>query len=204
MVRELISKIIFKKKWKKLNSHNFTNAKNVFDDAMVSVGKYTYGALEVLTFNKMNKLKIGNYCSIGPGVKFILSADHYLDHASTYAFKVKILGEELEGISKGDIIVEDDVWIGANALVMSGVHIGQGAVVAAGAVVTKDVPSYAIVGGVPAKVIKYRFTEEICQELGKIDFVKMDKLVIEQNIDKLYDKINTAEDARKIAEICNK
>ena len=92
----------------------------------------------------------------------------------------------LEAISKGDIIIDDDVWIGYGATILSGVHISQGAVVAACAVVTKDVPPYAIVGGVPAKVIKYRFEPEMIEELMKVDYSKLTKEQIEQHIDELY------------------
>lgn len=94
-----------------------------------------------------------------------------------------------DAFSKGDIIVDDDVWIGYGATIMSGVHIGQGAVVAAGAVVTKDVPPYAIVGGVPAKVIKYRFEPEMIEELLKVDYSKLTKEDIEKHIDDLYKKL---------------
>ena len=92
--------------------------------------------------------------------------------------------------SKGAIIVDDDVWIGYGATIMSGVHIGQGAVVAAGAVVTKDVPPYAIVGGVPAKVIKYRIEPEMIEELLKIDYGKLTKEDIAKHIDDLYTELN--------------
>ncbi|MGN9105593.1 DapH/DapD/GlmU-related protein [Oliverpabstia intestinalis] len=93
---------------------------------------------------------------------------------------------EVESFAKGDIRVDDDVWIGYGASIMSGVHIGQGAVVAAGAVVTKDVPPYAIVGGVPAKVIKYRFEPEMIEELLKVDYSELTKEDIEKHIDDLY------------------
>ena len=99
----------------------------------------------------------------------------------------------MEGIGKGDIIVEDDVWIGCRVTVLSGVHIGQGAVVAAGALVTKDVPPYAIVGGVPAKVIKYRFEPEMIEELLKIDYSRVDRSMIQAHADELYQKLETKE-----------
>lgn len=137
---------------------------------------------------KRTKLKIGNYCSIAPQVMFILSADHNIKYISTYPFKVKCLGENFEGVSKGNIIV-DDVWIGYGATIMSGVHIGQGAVIAARAVVTKDVPAYSICGGVPAKIIKYRFDPKICKKLEKVDFSKFDEEFIKENIDKFYQMV---------------
>ena len=83
----------------------------------------------------------------------------------------------------------EDLRIGYGATIMSGVHIGQGAVVAAGAVVTKDVPPYAIVGGVPAKVIKYRFEPDLIEELLKVDYSKLTKEDIEKHIDDLYTEL---------------
>ena len=91
-----------------------------------------------------------------------------------------------EAISKGDIIVENDVWIGYRATILSGVNIGQGAIIAAGSVVTKDVPPYAIVGGVPAKVIKYRFPPEMIGELLKVDYSQLSEEMVREHIDELY------------------
>lgn len=184
---------LYRKKWRKVNGHNRTSPMNVFPPDLVSVGKKTYGNLYVLAFNRDSKLEIGHFCSIAPGVTFILSADHPTDKVSTFPFKVKIMGEALEGTSKGDIIVGDDVWIGYGATIMSGVKIGQGAVIAAGAVVTKDVPPYAIVGGVPAKIIKYRFSEEQISELIKIDYSRLEDSDIVSHIDELYQEYNSPE-----------
>ena len=89
----------------------------------------------------------------------------------------------------GGIVVEDDVWIGFGATILSGVHIGQGAVVAAGALVTKDVPPYAIVGGVPAKLIKYRFEQELVRELVDIDYSRLDKQDVREHLDELYSEL---------------
>lgn len=102
-------------------------------------------------------------------------------------------GGGTEALSKGDIIINDDVWIGCNAIILSGVNIGQGAVVAAGAVVTNDIPPYAIVGGVPAKVIKYRFETAIIDELLKVDYSKLTDEAIKQNIEKLYEPLTKKE-----------
>lgn len=89
---------------------------------------------------------------------------------------------EDDGYTKGPIILEDDVWIATNALILSGVTIGQGAIVAAGAVVVKDVPPYAVVGGNPAKIIKYRFPEEIIKKLLKLDFSLLTSEYVKGNI----------------------
>ena len=79
-----------------------------------------------------------------------------------------------DATSKGDILIGDDVWIGERAVILSGVEIGRGAIVAAGAVVSKSIPPYAIAAGVPAKVVKYRFDDDLISELLKIDFDKID------------------------------
>lgn len=186
-----ISNYIHHRKWNKLNRHNGTHAATRFDISKVSVGKATYGDLHVLTYNDINTLRIGNYCSIGPNVWFIVSADHYVNHLSTYPFRNKIIscGKELEGVSKGDIVVEDDVWFGCNATILSGVHIGQGAIVAAGAVVTADIPPYAIAGGVPARVLSYRFDEETRSALCEFDFSKLSDEDIIQHKDELYKEL---------------
>lgn len=192
MFANIVSKLklfAFRKKWRKKNNHNTTIAANMFDIDSVSVGNQTYGAIRVLNWGKNEKLKIGNFCSVAQEVMFILNAEHYIDRISTFPFKVKCLGEELEGVSKGDIIIEDDVWIGYRACIMSGVHIGQGAIVGAGAVVTKDVPPYAIVGGVPAKLIKYRFDEKLRKELENVDFSCLDTQNIAEHSDELYEKL---------------
>lgn len=176
-------------KWREKNQHNDTLPQNIFNIDNVFVGRETYGNLIVDNYNNKHKLYIGNYCSIATNVMFILDADHYTKHISTFPFKVKILGERFEGVSKGDIIIDDDIWIGYGATILSGVHIGQGAVVAAGAVVTNDVPPYAIVGGVPAKVIKYRFEKDIIEELLKVDYSKLTKKMIEEHINDFYEEL---------------
>lgn len=142
----------FGRDWRKLNTHNSTSANNIFSLDHVSVGIGTYGGLKV--FNKTNDvyLKIGNYCSIGEEVKFIVAWDHILNNISTFPFKAKVLHScRDESVAKGDIIIDDDVWIGYGATILSGVHIGQGAVIAAGAIVAGDIPPYGIVGGFQLK-----------------------------------------------------
>lgn len=158
-----------------------------------SVGKHTYefniNNVEYFSTTGKEKLIIGDYCSIGPDVRFIVASEHQYKGLSTYPFKVKILGEDFEAQSKGDIIVKDDVWIGLNSIILSGLTIGQGAVVAAGSVVTKDVPPYAIVGGNPAKVIKYRFEPEIIEKLLQFDYSNLTEEKIQILGEKLYTEI---------------
>jgi len=119
-----------------------------------------------------DRLIIGKFCSIACGAKFIMNcANHTLSSLSTYTFPIfgEVWDETLRPReawdNKGDIVIGNDVWIGYEAVIMSGVHIGDGAIIATRAVVTKDVPPYTIVGGVPAKSIKKRFSDEIIAEL---------------------------------------
>ncbi len=179
--------IKFRRRWRRKNSHNMTSVKSIFNDKLVSVGNGSYGELNVISFTDVSKLKIGNYCSIAQNVSFVLNAEHELYHISTYPFKVATLGVQRgEAISKGDIVLEDDVWVGYGATILSGVHIGQGAVIGAGALVNKDIPPYAICGGIPSKVIKYRFDEKMITNLLKIDYGKLSKEKIEEHIEDLY------------------
>ncbi len=187
----IIRDVIEKKMFRINNKHNSVSMVGVYDKKCVSVGKYSYGGINCLSFNSEYKLKIGNFVSIAPGTTFVLSADHNINCLSTFPFKAKILKMGNEGVSKGDIVIEDDVWIGQNAIVLSGVHVGQGAVIAAGTVVSKDVPPYSVVAGVPNKVIKYRFTKEKIDYLLSLDYSKLNKELIKKNIKSLYIPIET-------------
>ena len=176
--------------WRELNKRNYTTLKQYNFMSRISVGKASYGKIDAVISNEGNeKLVIGNYCSIGEDVKFILASEHPYKGLSTYPFKVYFFNFEYEAKSKGDITIKDDVWIGSNAIILSGITIGQGAVVAAGSVVTKDVPPYVIVGGNPAKVIKYRFEPEVIEKLLSFNFKKLDDDVIKELKGKLYQEI---------------
>lgn len=121
-------------------------------------------------------IRIGKYCSIARNCTFVMS-QHTLDTVSTTAALVSQGGKASgwphgrgnpTSFCRGDIVIGNDVWVGANVTVMDGVTIGDGAVVAAGAVVVRDVPPYAIAGGNPARVIRYRFTEEDIRALLEV------------------------------------
>lgn len=158
----------------------------VIKDPQIEVGDYTiYNdfVADPLLFEKNNvlyhypihreKLIIGKFCSIACGTKFLFNcANHTLKSLSTYTFPLFYEEWELEKSNittawdnKGDIVIGNDVWIGYEAVIMTGVHIGDGAIIAARAVVTKDVPPYTIVGGAPAKEIRKRFDTEVIQQL---------------------------------------
>jgi acetyltransferase-like isoleucine patch superfamily enzyme len=194
IIKSKINNYNLKKEWRRRNANNSTTLGCDFNFNKVKVGNYTYGELKVLNYGVEEELHIGSFCSIAGGVVFVLNADHYLYHTSTFPFKAKVLNMGLsEATSKGNIIVDDDVWIGENVIVLSGVHIGQGAVVAAGAVVTHDIPPYAIFGGMPAKLLKYRFDQETIQKLLELDYKQLTKELIQTNIDELYKDINVAD-----------
>lgn len=179
-------------KWHRLHPDSGTIPMNAFDFNHVSVGRYSYGELNVVDFGGMCKLIIGDFVSIAQNVTFILNAEHHLDHLSTFPFKVKVLNTaKSESFGKGDIIIDNDVWIGYGSTIMSGVHIGQGAVIAAGSVVTKDVAPYDIVGGVPAQIIKKRFNENTKDALLKVDFGMISKALIENHANDFYMSVLT-------------
>ena len=166
--------------------HSTVYLQNVVTDPSISVGEYTiyddfvrdpreFQKNNVLYHYPVNRerLVIGRFCSIACGAKFLFnSANHTLNSLSTYPFP--ILFEEwpldVEDIprawdNRGDIVVGNDVWIGYEAVILAGVTIGDGAVIGARAVVTRDVPPYTIVGGVPAKPIRTRFDRDTAERL---------------------------------------
>ena len=123
-----------------------------------------------------DQLQIGKFCSIACGAKFLFtSANHTMSSLSTYPFPIffEEWGLDIKKITsawdnKGDIVIGNDVWIGFEAVILSGVTIGDGAIIGTRAVVTKDVPPYTVVGGVPAKPIRKRFSDDVISELLKV------------------------------------
>lgn len=132
------------------------------------IGRGSYGNPTILNCNEGASLSIGNFCSIAGGVKIYLGCEHRSDWATTYPFNVlwpsasAILGHPK---TKGDVTIGSDVWIGAEADILSGVKVGDGAVIGTRAIVAKNVPPYAVVVGNPSRVVKYRFEPSIVERL---------------------------------------
>ncbi|GAB6120621.1 MULTISPECIES: CatB-related O-acetyltransferase [Dysgonomonas] len=185
------------RKWRLLNRHNFTTLNSLCSTELIQVGRETYGNLTVSSWGVANEgLKIGSYCSIADEVKFILGGNHRLDTFSTYPFKVKKFNiQDAEAISKGPIIIEDDVWIGLYTIILSGVKIGKGSVIGAGSVVAKDIPPYSIAVGNPVRVLRKRFRDEVIEFLLQQDFNSIDFNKVK--IDDLYKSISTVEDIKE-------
>ena len=175
--------------WRNKNAHNFTTVSGKVPD-VINVGNGTYGNIDIRWFwDKKEHLSIGHYCSIAEGVLFLTGGNHLLDTLSSFPFAHYYdTGESYYAPTKGPIVVGDDVWIGINSTILSGVTIGQGAVIGANSVVAKDVPPYAIYVG--NKVVKYRFSEEIIDKLIKFDYSKLTPKDIIDNHNLLKKKID--------------
>ena len=192
-----------KKIYPRTNNRETVYLKNVITNPNIIVGDFTmYNDYvnDPRLFEKNNvlyqypinhdKLIIGKFCSIACGAKFIFnSANHTLSSLSTYPFPIffEEWGLDVKNITnawdnKGDIVIGNDVWIGYEAVIMSGVTIGDGAIIGTRAVVTKDVPPYTIVGGVPAKPIRKRFSEDVISCLLEIRWWDWSKERIAENI----------------------
>ena len=177
--------------------------KNVIKNPNIIVGDYTiYNDFvnDPQDFEKNNvlyqypingdKLIIGKFCSIACGAKFLFtSGNHSLKSLSNYTFPVFFDEWDLDSKNitsawdnKGDTVIGNDVWIGYDAIIMPGVKIGDGAIIGTRAVVTKDIPPYTIVGGVPAKPIRKRFDDKTIEKLLSIKWWNWDKEKIKQNI----------------------
>ena len=177
--------------------------KSVVTDPAIEVGEYTmyndfvhdprdFQKNNVLYHYPVNgdRLKIGKFCSIACGAKFLFtSANHALGSLSTYPFPIffEEWGLDAKDIrqawdKRGDIVIGNDVWIGFEAVILSGVTVGDGAIIGSRAVVTKDVPPYTIVGGVPARPIRRRFEDAVIEKLEALRWWDWDEEAIRRAI----------------------
>ncbi|WP_269530271.1 CatB-related O-acetyltransferase [Asaia astilbis] len=155
-----------------------------------TIGTHTYGDIDLIDSNATNDLNIGKFTSIGPNVK-VICGNHNYRFVSNYPFKSiwndfwKPLDNIEDHIYNGVTTIGNDVWIGHSVFIKGGINISDGAVIAAGSIVTKDVPPYAIVGGSPAKVLKYRFEKEQVSKLMEIKWWEWSDEKVNENLDQI-------------------
>lgn len=153
---------VLKLKLRSLGDYSRIYFANIVEPYNVSIGHHVYINKNCDIITTGCSVKIGNYVMIGPNVTFVAQDHDVSDWKKPMIFSQKY--------NRGNIVVNDDVWIGANATILSGVTINRGAVIAAGAVVTKNVPPYAIVGGVPALKIKDRVRKDLMDQALQVNF----------------------------------
>lgn len=161
----------------------------------VAIGQHTYGKPKILGLSRDNVLVIGKYCSIGDDVTFIgIGGQHTYKHVANYPLfsraKYVVDWSRIEECQGTPTVVGNDVWIGKGATIMPQVRVGDGAVIGACALVTQDVPPYAIVGGVPSKVIGFRFSQDQIQALTEIAWWNWSEEKIVKHISDFYGDIN--------------
>ncbi len=155
----------------------------------VEIGRHTYGLTKESFFvpHKNVQVRIGSFCSVGPGVLFICAAEHRVDTATT--FPIQFVDGKIRNapgtVGKGPITVGHDVWFGARCIILGGVTIGNGAVVGAGSIVTRDIPPYAVAVGNPARIIRYRFAPEVIERLQALQWWNWSDDLIRERVELL-------------------
>ena len=181
--------------WRKINSHNLTTlGYKTKDITLITVGKSSYGTLHVESYgNPDEKLVIGCYVSIAANVLFVLGGNHQINAFTTFPIKSQYYekGAADDATSKGAVIVEDEVWIGNNVIIMSGVTLGKGCIIAAGSVVTKTVEPFTIVGGNPARFIKFRIPQELITKRMELHLENLNiESLSEEELNLFYQPLN--------------
>jgi acetyltransferase-like isoleucine patch superfamily enzyme len=151
----------------------------------MQLGEHSYsGNVQVNQWIRNDKVVTGKFCSLGTNIKFIIDGNHKIDRFSTYPFYERFKWDNTSSIvwGKETPTIGNDVWIASDVVVYSGVHIGDGAVIAGESVVTKSVPAYAVVAGNPARVVKYRFEPNIIEKLLKYKWWNLPLEVIKEKI----------------------
>jgi acetyltransferase-like isoleucine patch superfamily enzyme len=180
----------------------FENYNTIYKNSRLlhcKLGAFTYVAKE----SQIQYAEIGKFCSIGPGVKIGFglhpSSEFVSSHPLFYSTSKQaqlVIAKENKFEEYKTTYIGNDVWIGSNSIIKDGIRIGNGALIGAGAVVTKDVPAYAIVGGVPAQLIRYRFSEEQISFLEKFQWWNKDLKWIKENRELFLDVGRFVREAR--------
>ena len=191
MVKKIIKKFFRRKEvvppreHKKNRDHNVQFKGGKPTD--IEIGDYSYmNGLIVYSWGKQTQITIGKICSIADEVTIIAGGEHHKKEVSTFPFldRWELSNEtRISNFTKGNITIGHDVWVGHGATLLSGVSIGHGAIFGAKAVVAKNVPAYAIVVGNPAKVISYRFSNEVIESLLAINWWDWSAELIEKEIE---------------------
>ncbi len=175
------------------------NRRNIIEKS--NIGNYSYTGANTI----IKETDIGKFCSISWNISITGNIHEYTNFSNHPFTKLSTFGyvAQKENLNNKHIYIGNDVWIGANSCILPGVKIGNGAVIGAGAVVTKDVEPYAIVCGNPAKIIKYRFSKEIIDKLNIIEWWNWPERIIKENISCFTDKFS-CDSIKKLEEISNK
>jgi acetyltransferase-like isoleucine patch superfamily enzyme len=157
---------------------------------LLRIGRHSYGRPRVDVYRGSEaRVEIGAFCSIGPDVRIVTGGVHPPDRVSTFPFRVKmgLPGAYADGVpsTDGDVTIGPDVWVGTGVTILSGVTVGAGAVIATGAVVTRDVEPYAVVAGIPARMVRHRFTPVQVEALLRIRWWDWPDDVIRTRVDDL-------------------
>lgn len=148
-------------------------------DPRVTIGRHSYGftAQTFQLWGGEERIEVGSFCSFGPEVLVFGGGEHGEGRVSTFPLRTLLFErglEDLDATSKGPTRIGNDCWLGRRAMVLSGVTVGDGAIIGAGAVVARDVPPYAVVAGNPARLLRHRFEPEIIERLGRVRWWDLD------------------------------
>lgn len=163
-------------------------------------GEHSYGSMpKISSWLMSGTIKTGKFCSIADNLRFMIDGNHRTDTFTTYPLHILDINVNSLPCGKELPTIGNDVWIAHNVTIYSGVHIGDGAVIAGNSVVTKSVPPYAIVGGNPARILKYRFSQDIIQELLRYQWWNFSMDIIKNRLSPTYENIeNSVREMKKI------
>lgn len=190
MVKKLMQRMLNSIYYSMLRAHRAEGRDHAVRMDLLEIGEHTYGQPLIEYYYGPNaKTRIGRYCSIARGVKILTGGMHHPEWVATFPVRARMrlpgMYEDGQPFSKGDIEIGSDVWIGEDVTILSGVRIGHGAIIATGSLVNKDVADYEIVGGVPARTITRRFSDEQIAALLRIAWWEWDAEKVIENVELL-------------------